>query len=370
MANFSARNNVTHPLSPPCSDYSLEALTVSGIFGYVLLIIVALTGNFLIGLIVFKTKSMHRTINYLIVNMAMSDLIIPILAFTRVITEKYIGHWIVGGPFGLVLCKLLYFFLDASTAVSVLSLTLIAVDRFGAIVFPFRPPIVSSKRCPCYIIAIWVIAMALHSPYLAARKISSTKGKTFCTLEWTGTFGMSSSVSRYFVSMFLVLVLVPFTVMIILYSVIIAKVKLQRMPKSESVNAKEQQKRIKRERNVLNMALAIVLGFALCWAPFNIIGFLYFFVWDSDIKNMPRGCAFQIFFAFASFTAHANCALNPCICFCFSENYRRALKSIFTFCPQNFECSCCGPTRKQSWNVKTMAIKESGLENVTMTSLT
>ena len=367
MTNDSVTANDSRSLNPPCAKHLTELL-VGETFGYVLLIIVAVTGNSLIGLIVFKTKSMRKTINYLIVNMAMSDLLLPIFAFSRKMANLYVGHWLIGGPFGMALCKLVFFFQDVSTVVSIQSLLLIAVDRFGAVVFPFRAPLISSRLCPYYILATWIIGMACHCVYFFARQLISIEGKIYCELMWNDAFGENSSLSLYFVSMFIISVVVPFSVMTILYSVIIVKVKSQKMPGgAESVITKEQDKRrAKNERNVLNMALAILLGFALCWAPSNVLGFLTFFVWGT--KNAPKSCALKIFRSFALFMAYANSAINPGICFFFSENYRRALKNIFTCCPGNLNCSCCDVKRNHTWNVQDVSEKES-VEIVTMTSL-
>ena len=47
-------------------------------FAYCLIFIVSLAGNTVIGIIVYKTKTMRKPINFFIVNMAMSDLLVPI----------------------------------------------------------------------------------------------------------------------------------------------------------------------------------------------------------------------------------------------------------------------------------------------------
>ena len=127
-----------------------DGIRIAKTFAYGMIIVAALTGNFFIAAIVSKTKSMRRTINYLIVNMAMSDLLLPIFAFPRILADLYAGYWLIDGALGLALCKLCYFLQDVSTNVSIQSLVLIAVDRFGAVVFPFRPPVVSSKLCPYF----------------------------------------------------------------------------------------------------------------------------------------------------------------------------------------------------------------------------
>ena len=71
--------------------------------------------------------------------MAMSDLLFPIFLFPRNLTGLYVDYqWLISGPLGQALCKLVPFLTSVSGAVSIQSLVLIAVDRFGAVVFP--PP--------------------------------------------------------------------------------------------------------------------------------------------------------------------------------------------------------------------------------------
>lgn len=363
MSNNATANGTASAIN--CSHYP-TAERLAKTLAYCVIIVASLTGNILIGSIVFKIKSMRRTINYLIVNMAMSDLILPIVAVPRILTQLYLGYWFIDGPFGSALCKLAYFLQDVSNAVSIQSLVLIAVDRFGAVVFPLRPPIVRAKLCPYFIMSTWIVAMALHSPYFFVRKLSNnSKGQLQCALKWKEAFGESSSDASYYVAMFLILAVIPFALMSILYSIIILKLRAQKIPGGESVSAKELEKRLKRDRSVLQMVLAIVMGFALCWAPFNIFAFLDFFVW----RQPPQpSCGMQHFAFFAKFMAYANCAINPCICFIFSGNYREGLNSLFG-CSSSKCCvnSCLCPLRGQSWNVQSMSSDE--LREVTLATL-
>ena len=318
---------------------------------YSVLIVVAITGNILIGVVVLKTKRMRRTNNYLIVNMAFSDLVLSLIVFPRILTDVNVGYWLIDGRFGLALCKIAKFLQDVSIDVSIQSLVLISVDRFRAVVFPLRLPIVSSKLCPYVIIATWIVAMAIHCPHLFSFKLIEIDGKLQCMLLWNDTFGMSSSQTNYYLAVFLVLVIIPFALMTIVYSIIIFKLRPQNIPGGETVNAKEQEKRVKRQRNVLKMALAIVIGFALCWAPINIIVFLESFVWDKN-PSASLSCSFQAFYFFALFMAYANCAINPCICFTFSGNFCQGLKSLFVCCSKKCHCPCVDVMRSKSGNIQ------------------
>ena len=88
------------------------------------------------------------------------------------VTYLYLDNqWLISGPLGQALCKLLPFLTDASNVVSIQSLVLIAVDRFGAVVFPLRSALISLKLCPFFILATWNVALAVYSPYLFAYKL-------------------------------------------------------------------------------------------------------------------------------------------------------------------------------------------------------
>ena len=113
----------------------------------------------------------------------------------------------------------------------------------------------------------------------------------------------------------------PFVLIALLYIIIFFKLKSQRSPGEQSVNVEQQ--RQQRERNVLKMTIAIVLGFAVCWLPFALGGFITI-LWDI------RSCSFQYFFTVTRFMTRANCAINSCICFIFSRNYREGQKTLLS----------------------------------------
>ena len=142
--NVNTTMNGTQPSS--CSS-NPTAEKIGKTFACCLIFIVALARNIVIGIIVYKTKTMRKPINFFIVNMSMSDLLFPIVVIPSVIQKLYTDSWLVGGPLGQVSCKLVPFLRYVSSVVSVQSLILIAVDRFGAVVFPLRPPLISSTLC-------------------------------------------------------------------------------------------------------------------------------------------------------------------------------------------------------------------------------
>ena len=318
--NVNTSMNGTQPSS--CSS-NPRAEKIGKTFAYCLIFIVSLAGNTLIAIIVYKTKTMRKPINFFIVNMAISDLLFPIIVIPGVIQDLYTDSWLIGGPLGQALCKLFYFFADLSGVVSVQSVVLIAVDRFGAVVFPLRSPLISSKLCPFFILASWIVAIAVNSPELFVNKLVEHPEGLLCEYHWNEVFGESSSLENYVASYVVVFMFIPLVLITILYIIIYLKLKSQKIPGEQSANAGQQ--RQQRERNVLKMAIAIVLGFAVCWLPLAIFLFISLFAHTIQLGN----CGFHYVAYVLNFLSLANSAINPCICLILSKNYRNGLRALF-----------------------------------------
>ena len=125
------------------------------------------------------------------------NLLLPIFLFPWQIQMLYIHSWLIGGPLGQTFCKLGIFLPDVSTAVSTQSLVLITADRFGAVVFPLRSPLISSKLCPFFILATWIFAIAVNSTEVFVNKFNEYPAKLFCEKHWNEVFGESSSLENY-----------------------------------------------------------------------------------------------------------------------------------------------------------------------------
>ena len=322
-ANRTATMNGTQTSS--CFNHEAKRIGIS--FYYCLIFVLALMGNIFIGIIVYRTRSMRKPINFFIVNMAMSDLLFPIFCFPSTVTNVYFNYWLLGGPVGQALCKLYVFLADVSLFVSIQSLVLIAVDRFGAVVFPLRSPLISSKHCRFFILATWIIAVAANIPDALTYELVEYQEGLVCVHKRNEVFGESLSYRSYEVSMLVIFWYVPMVLISILYMTVVIKLKSQNIPGEGSANGREQQSR--RQKNVLKMSIAIVVTFIVCWLPTTIWWFLVLYAPDS---TTTASCGFQYFAAIAFRLAHFNSAINPCISFIFSGNYRQGLKNLSRCC--------------------------------------
>ena len=239
----------------------------------------------------------------------MSDLLFSLFGIPTLLAELQYG-WFISGPLGLALCKLFVYLPFVSYRVSGQSHILIAVDRFVAVVFPLRSPLIGPKWFPLIITATWIVALTLHTPLLVKGKVFYYDGMIcgfFLEEAWP-------SVVAGFTYITIVL-------LVILYSIILIKLKLQATPGEQSTNVEHQRKI--RHKNVLRMAIAIVLAFLFCCVPqttAHLIMALNDSVWYS--------CSFELFTIFAGLMYIANCAVNPFICLIFSSNYRQGLRKL------------------------------------------
>ena len=123
----------------------------------------------------------------------MSDLLYSIFwSPTRLSLIHSTNLWLVGDRFGQALCKLVHF-ADVSIIVSIQNLVLITVDRFVAVVFPLRSPLIRSKLCPFFILGTWIVAAAYLSPYFYTYQLVEYAGKRWCPARRKKAFGTSSS---------------------------------------------------------------------------------------------------------------------------------------------------------------------------------
>ena len=300
-----------------------NALKIGEIVTLCLIFIVSLAGDSLIVIIVYKTPNLRKPINYFIANMASSDLLYPIFLMPWNLSFLHTNTFLIGGQLGQALCKLVPFIISVSFVVSIQNLILIAVDRFGAVVFPLRSPLIRSKLCPFFILATWIFAIVFNLPDLLTFELVEHPEGTWCVRRWKRVFGESSSFASFLLAYNIVFTYIPVLLLVILYSIIFVKLKTQAHPGEQSTNNQQQRKR--RNRNVLQMSIVIVKVFVLCWLPFTT-NILIIIVYKGSVTYFF--CSFWIYFHVTYLTAHAYCAINPIICFIFSSNYRQGAKRL------------------------------------------
>ena len=160
-------------------------------------------------MIVYKTPNLRKPINFFIANMASSDLLYVIFWIPWNLSHLHTKSFLIGGQLGQALCKLVPFFREVSIVVSIQNLILIAVDRFGAVVFPLRSPLIRSKLCSFFILATWIVAVAVSSPDLISYELVEYPEGNWCVIEWKKVFGESSSFASFVLACNILFMYIP-----------------------------------------------------------------------------------------------------------------------------------------------------------------
>ncbi|KAJ7392979.1 hypothetical protein OS493_008224 [Desmophyllum pertusum] len=257
-----------------------RAAAITKVSIYSVIAIASLLGNSLLVLVFIRTKAMRKTVDVFVINMAVSDLFIPVFLIPRLIVTE------------------------------------ITVERFVAVAFPLKVRQISSKLRFYAIIMVWIIAMGIHAPYFYAFRLADSGD---CDSNWEPAFNHELTHVGYETAIFVVVVILPFTLITILYSAIIWVLLLKKDKLSSHRSCKKRKKEDHRQLRVLKMAAAIVSSFALCWAPFNVQQFLILFAPE---KIPECSLAYSIYSEAALVLAVAYCIVNPAVCLIWMSNYR------------------------------------------------
>ena len=207
---------------------------------------------------------------------------------------------------------------------SVFTMACIAIDRFCAILFPYKK-IIDQRRCNIMIGLCWFFAVLLQSPTLYAMKLVVVANETHCIENWEPLFDNESSPKVYTVVLFVSMYMLPLLVIAILYTAISLFLWRHKTPGSGLTKArKDRSKAVK----VIKMLVIIVVVFAVCWLPVYLTQFVMFFA-RPECQVSPN----LSFIGF--FLSHANSALNPVIYWIFNDNFRTGFKQLLKswFCP-------------------------------------
>ena len=128
----------------------------------ILFFAIGFIGNVLVIRIVHKTRQMHTPTNYLLANMAVSDIITILLYLCNNFTEDQLGH--VSHKFATFACKA-FSIVEICIMVSSITLTVLALERYHALLKPFRTELrLSEDNVKKAIVFIWTASVVICFP--------------------------------------------------------------------------------------------------------------------------------------------------------------------------------------------------------------
>lgn len=302
-----------------CGVFSPSVTTkTSLVVAYIILLVAACVENALVICLARTFKDLKQSpFVYLIINMAVADILDACVATSLSVSFSFVGSRWLPGLFGKISCKLAYFSLVFSIGLSICTLMVMSVDRYLAIVLTMRKPLsgTATKRC---IAMCWIIAAITASPYLYKMGTAKqTDGSYHCFATWSYDREQSLLYSKWEESLkFAVFYVIPLLAIASTSTIIAHTLRKRRALGSCLTQASIEQQNHK----IFKLLITIVVLFAVCW-PFAHVQHLLSAFAPSRYCKLPAYIPM-----FSYWLSHTIAAVNPIIYFVFNNKFREGLR--------------------------------------------
>ncbi|VDP23101.1 unnamed protein product [Schistosoma margrebowiei] len=248
----------------------INTMIIIGIF-LTICSICTVIGNLLVVLAIGLVKKLRTPSNFLIVSLAVSDLLVGLLVQPLATLRELYGYW----PFGEGMCDMFISFDVLMCTASILNLCAISIDRYLAITRPLR---YAAKRTPkrmmIMILIVWLFSALISIPPMFGFKEPFVTG--LCEYSSNIIYQIYATCGAFYIPLIVMLILYG-RILILARNMAHADAKQQRSlvssnwvcPKLPPV--KKRNSRHQNESKAVK-TLGIIMGcFCLCWLPFFII---------------------------------------------------------------------------------------------------
>ena len=353
----------------------LYKITVPTLFG--LIMFAGLVGNSLVVIVTVTQRKMHTTVNLLLLNLAVSDLIFLVVAVPFMAYHYAAENWLIGD----VMCKLSQYVLYVTVYVTVYTLVAISVVRFVYIVHARRSSSKIRRRIGVVIGVVWAVMLAVNCPVLVFYRVKrfptvapdgydDNEPYLYCGLENHQVHG-----PRLFISFFILAYVLPLMTIATMYVLIFRylhtkhrRSTLHQLTVSSRRNttttdscrgppppvaavvteaaaagyestaaaviaalgaagpstavASMRTHAQRRTSYASRVFLAVVFVFGACWLPLHVNLLVAFF------GVQPTSRAYEVFRAMCHCFAYSNSCMNPFVYSYVSRDFRRGLRAV------------------------------------------
>lgn len=278
---------------------------------YAVLIVVNVAGNVLVCLAVRRFSFMRSTMNYLIVHVAICDILSGIFFTPRAVLIGLYEH--PSGRLGDFLCKFILFgkFGWMAGCASLYTLLAIAWERYKAIVRPHSPRF-SNKQVKQAVVISWLIGFIVGLPEIVVTKYHSID---ICKLDWMGKWDDVFNATLWLIGAGLV----PSLVMIILYVKVISILWCG----GNRIEDVSQRSLMKSRKKVTKSVILVTITLFVCWLPILVTIVISSY---SSNHNLPK--KEPEFYQFAWTLFLLNSTVNPFIYALQDTRFRKCMKQI------------------------------------------
>ncbi|XP_033114495.1 G-protein coupled receptor 54-like [Anneissia japonica] len=272
--------------------------------------VVGVPANALVIYVIIKNGKMKTVTNIYVFNLAITDILFIIFATPISIS------WYVASDFqyGTVLCKLQTFLYQTNYAVTVLTLTTLAVDRVYAVVYPVKSRAHRTLKSTGVMIAlIWILGCL--SQIVCIFYTSQLFGQ--CFELWPS----STERQLFYCCLFVFFYIIPVIINTVCYTMI--GCRLWRTTTESSIYRINHPKSVMQRRRISTMIMLVVLCFAVCWLPFHVLALL------ENFHFLPVTQSVSYLKIFSKMLAVSNSCVDPFVYAFVSMNFRRSFKCAF-----------------------------------------
>lgn len=267
-------------------------------------------GNILFITVVKRTRSMHTTTNFLLVNIAVADTVSLIFCIPGVILQFAVEHH-PSGPLGNFLCKFvtMHHVPGVTLLVSGISLTLISVERHNALLRPMQETLrLRKKQVYIAVALIWTFSFGFVLPLFVQQEYVDEVQR--CHMDW------KASSSKVYWGLLAAFTVLSWLVMLVCYFRIVKGILCgDVLPSNTSQGEKTKEQGIHSKRKIVKLLITLTVLFIACFVPFASI---------SATSVSTHSLSYKVSY----FLVYCSCSLNPVVYAFQSSNYRLGVKSI------------------------------------------
>lgn len=209
----STEEYLAHLCGPKRSDLSLPVSVA-----YALIFVVGVMGNLLVCLVIVRHQTLKTPTNYYLFSLAVSDLLVLLLGMPLEVYEMWHNYPFLFGPVGCYFKTALF---ETVCFASILSVTTVSIERYVAIIHPFRAKLESTRRRALRILSlVWSFSVVFALPNTSIHGIkfqhfpngSSVPGSATCTVTkpmWVYNFIIQATSFLFYI--------LPMTLISVLY---------------------------------------------------------------------------------------------------------------------------------------------------------
>nr|XP_041569657.1 LOW QUALITY PROTEIN: probable G-protein coupled receptor 19 [Taeniopygia guttata] len=282
-----------------------EIAAASVVWGVLWLI--SVLGNFLVCLVIHRSRRTQSTTNYFVVSMACADLVSSVGSAPFLLLQLSSGRWMLGSG----VCRLVRYIQYLTPGVQIYMLLAISVDRFYTLIHPLNLR-ASKEKAKRMTLVSWLCGALFASPaYFLYGSRSDHHCNFFLPSSWLGA---ASGV----IHLSVLLLLIPSLLIILCYQKLFTCI--WRSDTEDTGGRRTMNLVSRRKMKTVKIFFIFVLDFLLSWLAFFVVQ-----LWHPQETDYRKSSLLFLAITWISFSSSAS---KPTLFYIYNANFRRGMQEI------------------------------------------